>query len=136
MKGFSSFGAILILLVGLAMTAIDIYANLHPEIFLDNKTTKIVTLSILNGACGLIIIGSLVGMCGIKKGSACLIGIFQILVILFLFFSQLESPQLFFPINSFKETVKSHKIRRFNRHLGFSNSPKTIYVFKEFVLVI
>jgi hypothetical protein len=89
MKGFSSFGAILILLVGLAMTAIDIYANLHPEIFLDNKTTKIVTLSILNGACGLIIIGSLVGMCGIKKGSACLIGIFQILVILFfiIFFS-------------------------------------------------
>jgi hypothetical protein len=83
MKGFSSFGAILILLVGLGMTGVTIYGYFHSEIFLDNTSARDIILSVLSGACGLIIIGSLIGMCGIKKGNGCLICIFQIFVIIF-----------------------------------------------------
>jgi hypothetical protein len=36
MKGFSGFGAIIILVVGLAMVGITIYGYLHSEIFLND----------------------------------------------------------------------------------------------------
>ena len=84
MKGFSSFGAILILIVGLGMTGVTIYGYFHSEIFLDNTSARDLILNVLSGACGLIIVGALIGMCGIKKGNGCLICLFQIFVIIFL----------------------------------------------------
>ena len=83
MKGFSSFGAILMFMVGLVMTGIAIYLNINSEIFLDDKVVKNISLSVLNGICGLTIICSIMGMCGLKKGNICLIAFFQFMVIIF-----------------------------------------------------
>lgn len=89
MKGFSSFGAILIFIVGLGMSAITIYGYSHAEIFLDDTDSKDTILGIMGASCAIILISSLMGMCGLKKGNVCLILIFQLTVIVFLvvFFS-------------------------------------------------
>lgn len=84
MKGISSIGAILILIVGLAMTGITIYGYMHDEIFLNDTTTRNIILYIMSGADFCIILGSILGMCGVKKGNGCLIGIFQLFVIIFM----------------------------------------------------
>ena len=89
MKGFSSFGAVIILIVGLATAGVTIYGYIHSEIFLDDTESRNTILGIMSASAGIIIISSLMGMCGIKKGNVCLIGFFQLMVLIFLvvFFS-------------------------------------------------
>lgn len=89
MKGISSFGAIIILVVGLAMTAVTIYGYTHSEIFLDDTSSRNVILGIMITADVLVILSAIMGIWGVKKGNALLICIFQIFVVLFLiiFFS-------------------------------------------------
>jgi hypothetical protein len=84
MKGFTSFGAIIILLIGLGMLGITIYGYFHSEIFLNDTSSRNTILAIMMGSDLFIIFGSLLGICGIKKGMGSLICIFQILVIIFM----------------------------------------------------
>jgi hypothetical protein len=83
MKGCSSIGAIFILIIGLAMTGVTIYGYFHPELFFNDTEDRNVILGILVAADIAIILGALMGMCGIKKQNNALICIFQILVIIF-----------------------------------------------------
>jgi hypothetical protein len=89
LKGISGLGAFLILLVGLAMTGITIYGYAHSEFFLDDTSNRNSILGVMITADILIVLGSIMGIWGIKKGNAFLICIFQIFVIIFLivFFS-------------------------------------------------
>jgi hypothetical protein len=84
MKGFTSFGAILILLIGLGMLGITIYGYFHAELFLNDTNSRNTILGIMMGADLFIILGSILGIFGIKKGKGSLICIFQILVIIFM----------------------------------------------------
>lgn len=83
MKGCSSIGAIFILIIGLAMTGVTIYGYFHPEYFLDNTEQRNIILGISMGASLLIVLGSLLGICGVKKGNSALICVFQIFVMVF-----------------------------------------------------
>lgn len=89
MKGISSFGAIIILVVGIGMTAVTIYGYTHSEIFLDDTSSRNVILGIMIAADVLVILSAILGIWGLKKGNALLICIFQIFVVIFLiiFFS-------------------------------------------------
>lgn len=89
MKAISGFGAFIILIVGLGMTAITIYGFTNKEIFLNDTSERSSILGILMAADLIIVFGSLLGIYGIKKGNRWLIFLFQILVIIFLivFFS-------------------------------------------------
>jgi len=89
MKGVSGLGAFLILLVGLGMTGITIYGYMNSEIFLDDTSKRITILGVMIAADIIIVFGAILGIYGIRKGNALLIGIFQLLVIVFLivFFS-------------------------------------------------
>ncbi len=89
MKGISSFGAIIILVVGLGMTAVTIYGYTHSEIFLDDTSSRNVILGIMIAADVLVVLSAVLGIWGLKKGNALLICIFQIFVVIFLivFFS-------------------------------------------------
>ena len=84
MKGVSSFGAILILIVGLAMTGITIYGFFHSEIFLDDTQQRNTILGIMIVADACVLLGAILGICGLKRGNAFLIGVFQIFVIVFM----------------------------------------------------
>jgi len=89
MKAISGFGAFVILIVGLAMTGITIYGFTHSEIFLNDTSERSSILGVLIAADLIIVLGSILGIYGIRKSNALLICVFQILVILFLivFFS-------------------------------------------------
>jgi hypothetical protein len=89
MKFISSFGAFVILLVGLGMTGITIYGYTHSEIFLNDTSSRNSILGVMIAADIIIVLGSIMGIYGIKKANGILIGIFQVLVIIFLivFFS-------------------------------------------------
>jgi hypothetical protein len=89
MKVFSGFGAIIILVVGLAMVGITIYGYLHSEIFLNNLSYRNRIMGTMAVASYLIVFGSALGIYGIKKGNSLMICVFQIYVIIFLivFFS-------------------------------------------------
>ena len=89
MKGVSGLGAFLILLVGLGMTGITIYGYMNSEIFLDDTSKRNTILGVMIAADIIIVFGAILGIYGIRKGNALLIGIFQLLVIVFLivFFS-------------------------------------------------
>jgi len=89
MKVISGFGAFVILIVGLAMTGITIYGFTHSEIFLNDTSERSSILGVLIAADLIIVLGSILGIYGIRKSNALLICVFQILVILFLivFFS-------------------------------------------------
>lgn len=84
MKGISGIGAFLILLVGLGMTGITIYGMTHSELFLNDTSERKTILGILIAADLIIILGSIMGIYGLRKSNALLICIFQILVIIFL----------------------------------------------------
>ena len=88
-KAISGFGAFVILIVGLAMTGITIYGFTHSEIFLNDTSERSSILGVLIAADLIIVLGSILGIYGIRKSNALLICVFQILVILFLivFFS-------------------------------------------------
>ena len=83
MKGCSSLGAIFVLVIGLLMTGVTIYGYFHPELFLNDTNQRNLILGIAIGADALIIFSAILGLCGIKKGNAGLICIFQIFIILF-----------------------------------------------------
>lgn len=83
MKGCSSIGAIFILIIGLAMTGVTIYGYFHPELFFNETQDRNTILGVLIAADIAIILGALLGMCGIKKQNSALICIFQIFVIIF-----------------------------------------------------
>jgi hypothetical protein len=89
LKGISGFGAFVILIVGLGMTGITIYGFTHSEIFLNDTKERSTILGVLIAADLVIVLGSIMGIYGLKKNSPCLICVFQVLVILFLiiFFS-------------------------------------------------
>lgn len=83
MKGVSSFGAIIILIVGLAMTGVTIYGFFHSEIFLDDTQQRNTILGIMIIADVCVLLGAILGICGLKRGNAFLICVFQIFVIFF-----------------------------------------------------
>jgi hypothetical protein len=89
MKGFTGFGAFMILLIGLAMVGITIFGYLNSEVFLNDTSYRDGIMGVMAGASSLIILGAILGICGIKKGNALMICVFQIFVIVFLiiFFS-------------------------------------------------
>ena len=84
LKGISGLGAFVILLVGLGMTGITIYGFTHSEIFLNDTKERSTILGVLIAADLIIILGSALGIYGLKKSNAMLICIFQVLVIIFL----------------------------------------------------
>jgi len=76
MKGVSGLGAFLILLVGLGMTGITIYGYMNSEIFLDDTSKRNTILGVMIAADIIIVFGAILGIYGIRKGNALLIGIF------------------------------------------------------------
>ena len=80
LKGFSKLGAFLIFIIGLAMLGVTIYGFIRSELIFNQYTI----LGILLGADLLILIGSAIGIAGIRRGNGCLICIFQIFVLVFL----------------------------------------------------
>lgn len=80
LKGFSKLGAFLIFIIGLGMLGVTIYGFIRSELIFNQYTI----LGILLGADILILIGSAIGIAGIRRGNGCLICIFQIFVLVFL----------------------------------------------------
>jgi hypothetical protein len=67
----------------LAMTGVTIYGYFHSELFLNNTEDRNLILGISMAGSLLIVMAALLGICGVKKGNAGLICIFQIFVIIF-----------------------------------------------------
>lgn len=84
MKGFTGFGAIIILIIGLGMTGVTIFGYFHSELFLNNLNYRNIILGILLGADLIIVVGAIIGIIGIRKGTACFICLFQLIVMIFL----------------------------------------------------
>ncbi len=81
MKAFTGLGGFLILVIALAMLGVIIWAYLQAS-YLFISTTY---LGIILGFDLLVIFGSVIGICGIKRQNGLMIFIFQIFVIFFFF---------------------------------------------------
>lgn len=79
LKSFSGFGGFLILLIGIAMLGVTIWAMMHAALTFDSYTL----LGVLLGADFVIIGAAVLGICGIRRGNGYMICIFQIFVLLF-----------------------------------------------------
>lgn len=81
MKGFTGLGAFLILVVGLAMLGVTIWAFTNAALSFNQYTI----LGVLLAFDFVLIFGSVIGICGIKRQNGFMICVFQILVMLFFF---------------------------------------------------
>ena len=81
MKGFTGLGGFIILLIGLFMLGVTIWAFVNSALTFNNYTF----LGFLIAFDILIIFSSILGIVGIKKQNGIMMCLFQILVILFLF---------------------------------------------------
>ena len=109
-KGCSSFGAIIVLVIGLIITGVTIYGYFHTELFFNEVSERNLILGIALGADFLVIFSSILGMCGIKKGSIGLLCIFQVFVIIFLFvFGALGIGCVLLPGNVFEGNCTTSK---------------------------
>lgn len=80
-KGFTGFGGFVILVIGLAMLGVTIWAFTNASITFNNYTF----LGFLLGFDLLVIGASVIGICGIKKQNGFMICVFQIFVMIFFF---------------------------------------------------
>lgn len=83
-KFFSGLGAILLMLLGIALLGLTIYGYLYPSIFVGDASTKNTVLGIMLGVSIAIIGGCAEGIIGICKENAKMICWFQIIVIIFM----------------------------------------------------
>lgn len=81
MKGFTGLGAFLILVVGLAMLGVTIWAFTNAALSFNQYTL----LAVLLAFDLVLIFGSVIGICGIKRQNGFMICLFQLLVMLFFF---------------------------------------------------
>lgn len=81
MKAFSGLGGFLILAIGVGMLGVTIYGFINSDLLFNQYTM----LGILLAADLLIIIVSVLGIIGIKRGHGVMICVFQIFVIVFFF---------------------------------------------------
>lgn len=81
MKGFTGLGGFLILLIGLAMLGVTIWAFANSAVTFNNYTF----LGFMIAFDLLIILASILGIVGIKRQNGIMICVFQIFVILFFF---------------------------------------------------
>lgn len=84
MKTFSGIGVFILLAVAFIMTCITLYGYSNSAIFLNDTDSRNTVLGILITADLLIIMGSLIGIYGIKKRKPILIFIYQIFVVIFI----------------------------------------------------
>lgn len=80
-KGFTGLGGFILLVIGIGMLIVTIWAFTHAALAFNNYKFLTVVL-ILDIA---IILASVLGIIGVKKQNGCLIFIFQILVMIFFF---------------------------------------------------
>lgn len=83
-KFFSGLGALLLMLIGIAILAVAIYGFFNPSIFVGDTSTKNTVLGILLGVSIAIIGGCIEGLIGICKQNPKMICYFQIIVIVFM----------------------------------------------------
>jgi hypothetical protein len=81
MKAFTGLGGFLILVIGLAMLGVTIWAFTQSSLLFNNYTF----LGIVLGFDLLVIFASVIGICGIKRQSGPMLCIFQLFVMLFFF---------------------------------------------------
>ncbi len=70
--------------IGLIMTFITLYGYANASMFLNDTSTRNTVLGILIISDILILIGSLIGILGIKKQKTLLIFIYQIFIVIFI----------------------------------------------------
>lgn len=78
-KGFTGFGGFVILAIGLAMLGVTIWAFTNAALSFNQYTF----LGILLGFDFLVILASIIGICGIKRQNGFMICVFQFFVMLF-----------------------------------------------------
>lgn len=83
-KVFTGFGALILLLIGVAMLALTVYGYINNSIFVGDTNTQNTILGIMLGVSLAIITGAAEGIYGICAEKPKLICFFQILVILFM----------------------------------------------------
>jgi hypothetical protein len=83
-KFFSGLGALLLMLIGIALLALTIYGFFNPSIFVGDTSTKNTILGIMLGVSVAIIGGCAEGIIGICKENSKMICWFQIIVIIFM----------------------------------------------------
>lgn len=84
LKCFSSIGAIIMLVVGLAFTGVTVYAFLNQDVFLSDENIK---HQILNGmiiVSSTVVVVSILSIIGVVRKNCCLILIYQIFLAAFL----------------------------------------------------
>ncbi len=84
MKSFSGLGPFITLGIGFIMTCITLYGYANSSIFLNETSTRNTVLGVLITSDILILIGSLIGILGIKKQKNLLIFIYQIFIVIFI----------------------------------------------------
>lgn len=81
LKLFTGLGGFIILLIGLVMLGATIWAYTQAALSFNDYTF----LGILLAADFIIIFGSIIGICGIKRQNGAMICVFQIIVLVFFF---------------------------------------------------
>jgi hypothetical protein len=84
MKCFSSIGALIMLIVGLTLSGITIYAFINQDAFYTDSDTKHLILNGMIIGCVVIVLIAVLGIIGIARKNCCLIFLYQIFVIIFL----------------------------------------------------
>lgn len=84
MKCFSSLGAIIMLLVGLAISAVTVLAFIYQDVFFSEENLKHTALNSLLVVCFCILVVGVLGIIGIVRKNCCLIAIYQLFVFIFL----------------------------------------------------